>query len=115
MKNDSSIPKEGDLYKEITISGHIFELRYGYYEEYERQNGPPVVIYPDLEKEKIFTEDGYRIVSQVQDSCEYYKTETLPAEEWCSDCIYFFYEEKEIGVCRNENKRELKQGGTENV
>lgn len=115
MKDDQLLPKEGDLYKVIKIDGHTFELRYGYYEEYERQNLPPVVIYPDLEKERLYTSDGYRIVSQVQDCCEYYNTEDLPAEEWCSDCIYFNNDEKEIGICRNVNKKESKQGGYENV
>lgn len=113
--SDHLLPEEGDLYKVIEIDRYTFELRYGYYEEFERKNGFPVVIFPDLEKERLYTGDGYRLVTQVQDCCEYYSTETSPPEEWCSDCIYFVNDENEIGICRNDNMSVSKQGGTENV
>ena len=47
-------PREGDLYKEVTIAGKIFRLLYGYYENFERE-GPlndPMPLYPDFIKSK---------------------------------------------------------------
>ena len=56
-------PKEGDLYKEITISGKTFRLLYGYYENFERENpfNEPIPIYPDFIKEPQYTAEGIPI------------------------------------------------------
>ena len=42
--------RDGDLYKTVTVHGKTFELRYGYYEEYERESlfSEPIPIYPDF-------------------------------------------------------------------
>ena len=103
------IPAEGQLYKIVQIDGHMFELRYGYHEDFEREHCHPVVLFPDLENEPMFTQDGYRIVTAVQEPCRYY---TVPAEQvpeqWCADCVYYPDVHQEIGICRSEEQREEK-------
>ncbi len=113
MITNQRIPKEGDLYKKLVIEGHIFELKYGYYEDFER-NHPPVVIFPDLALNPLYTKDGYRLVTQIQDSCEHYTTAKGQEEEnWCADCIHFSGEHKEIGICRH-HKNKICLGGNSN-
>ncbi len=106
MSNDYKLPKEGDLYMVINSHGHTFELKYGYYEETDREYGEPVVIYPDLKNSLIYTKDGYPLVTAVQVPCEHYEIEQghLP-EECCSDCIYYIDSKNEIDVCLCEKKR----------
>ena len=43
-------PQEGELFKIITLGGKSFEIKYGYYEDYERNMGDPIPIYPDFIK-----------------------------------------------------------------
>ncbi len=103
----NSPPKEGDIYKIVNIDGHTFELRYGYYEEYERKNSEPVVIYPDLTR-RIYTKDGYLIVTAIQDPCSYYEiSEHKARDECCVDCIHYSSPDNDIGICKcmhNQNK-----------
>jgi len=106
MKADHSIPKEGDLYKKLDVEGFTFELVYGYYDEHERPHSPPVVIFPDLETDELYTKDGYRLVTEVQDSCEYFSPAIEDEEGWCGDCMYYSGDHKEIGICRNEDLRQ---------
>ena len=101
--------KEGDLYKVITTYGKTFELRYGYYEECDRQNPlcKPVVIYPDFLKEPVYTEEGMPLVTMMQDACEKYigKNEKTP-DTSCADCQYFQRGEEWFGVCTcQKNKK----------
>lgn len=44
MSATNGPPKEGDLYKTIKIDRFTFELRFGYYADYERKTGEPVVV-----------------------------------------------------------------------
>ncbi len=106
MLNDYKLPKEGDLYMVIHSHGHTFQLIYGYYEETDREYGEPVVIYPDLKNDPIFTKDGYPFVTAVQVPCEHYKVEEgrIP-EECCSDCIYYKDSKSEIDICLCEKNR----------
>lgn len=99
-----SIPREGDLYKTIHIAGHLFELRYGYYEDHERSLCPPVVIFPDLAAQPRFCPEGYPLVTQIQDPCPHY-TPGNGEENWCGDCAYFCSDHKEIGICKLPEKR----------
>ena len=93
-------PKEGDLYKVVKIDDHTFELRFGFYEDFEREAADPVVIYPDLTKNKIHAKDGRRIVTAIQDPCEYYDvSDCSMRNECCSDCNYFSSPNDEIGIC----------------
>ena len=110
---DPETPREGDIYKRITIAGHTFELRYGYYEEHERLICPPVILFPDLLAEKVYCTDGYPLVTQIQDPCEYYTSANDFPENWCGDCNHFFGEHPEIGVCRCEYHKTTLSGGME--
>lgn len=101
---DPMIPKEGQLYKSFTVAGHLFELRYGYYEDHERQLCPPVVIFPDLMAAPLYCKDGYPLVTQIQDPCEHYAAKH-GEEEWCGDCAYFCSEHREVGICRCDHRK----------
>ena len=94
------IPKEGDIYKTLSVGEHIFELKYGYYEAFERGRGEPVVIYPDLKNNSLYDGEGRRIVTAVQVACEYYNAlREIEQEGICSECIYYPESNKDIGIC----------------
>ena len=106
MINSYKLPKEGDLYMVINSYGRTFELRYGFYEESDREHGEPVAIYPDLKNNPIYTKDGYPLVTAVQIPCEHYEVERGHApEECCSDCIHYKDSKNEIDICLCEKKR----------
>ncbi|MBQ8184988.1 MAG: hypothetical protein IJ036_04290 [Lachnospiraceae bacterium] len=94
-------PKEGDIYKTVTVGQYTFELCYGYYEEFERDSGEPVVIYPDLREQKIYTQNGQPIVTAIQDPCVHYEVpQQKSRDECCNDCVHFEDPEDEIGICK---------------
>ena len=98
--------KDGDLYKVVTIHGEIFELRYGYYEEFERSIGDPIPIYPDLRRSPRYTKDGYPFVTQMQELCEYGASKFSVG--CCAVCRYFRDGEELFGICIcPENRRRL--------
>ncbi len=101
----NSPPKEGDIYKTIRIDEYIFELRYGYYEDFERETGEPVVIYPDL-SDPLYTADGGMIVTAVQESCEFYEVAfDKTKDECCADCIHYSAPDDDIGICKCKKNR----------
>ena len=96
-------PRDGDPYKVITLHGKRFELRYGYYEEFERARGEPIPIYPDFKKEPLYTDAGYPFVTAMQDACPHHSGN---APFGCHDCLYYKEGEELIGICTCEkNKR----------
>ena len=99
IKESSSAPREGDLYKEISFGGHNFRLTYGYYAEFEREGwfNEPMPIYPDLMKEPRYTEEGVPLATAIQDVCEEYKG--APDGDSCSDCAYFRQQTDLFGFC----------------
>ena len=99
--------REGDLYKSVTVFGRTFDLRYGYYEEYEKHSkyNEPIPIYPDLRKEPVYTDDGYPRVTEMQPVCDRY--EGNPECEICFGCRHFVRAEELFGICRAENKMKL--------
>jgi len=105
MWSYSAPPGEGDLYKALNVEGHRFELRYGYYEEEERQFCPPVVLYPDLSAAPHYSMDGYPLVTCVQDPCEHCRALDGQEVHWCSDCIHYSREYEEISICRCEHRK----------
>ena len=111
LSQQKNIPKEGNLYKVITTFGKTFELKYGYYEECDRQSPlcRPVVIYPDFIKEPVYTDSGEPFVTMVQDACKSYmgETERTP-DTTCADCKYFERGEEWFGVCKCPYNREVK-------
>ena len=106
MANELHIPKEGDLHSVVSVGGHTFELRYGYYEESERRTGEPFVLYPDLKQNPHFTRDGYRIVSAIQSVCQHYAVPNgMEREDCCYTCIHYPDQTDDIGICRCEAMR----------
>lgn len=106
---DESTPAEGELYRTVTTFGKTFELRYGYYEECDRQNPlcQPIPIYPDFLKEPHYTLDGKPFVTMMQDTCDSYKGDARRTDDTtCADCKYFKKGEEWFGVCKcPKNKR----------
>jgi len=114
IQNDSSqhrdVPKEGDLYKIVTTYGKIFELKYGYYEECDRQSPlcEPVVIYPDFLRAPVYTDDGEPFVTMMQDACKSYRGDAKRTPDTtCADCKYFQRSEDLIGICTGPKNRKL--------
>lgn len=91
LLNQNSIhpatPKEGELYRALTIAGKTFHLYYGYYEDFERAYNDPMPIYPDFLKNPLCTLDGIPFVTAMQDVCEYYSGES--EDDGCSACVHF--------------------------
>lgn len=112
MLDTPAQPREGALHKRITVAGHTFELRYGYYQERERGLCPPVVLFPDLAAQRVYSPEGYLLVTQVQDACEHYCATIAPPENWCGDCTYFSGEHPEIGICRCAQHKLPQIGGS---
>lgn len=100
MPDRKSPPKEGDIYKIIQLGSHRFELRYGFYEDFERRLGEPVVIYPDLEKEPLYDASGKRIVTAIQDPCRHYRIANgSSGNNCCCDCEHYRHFGDDIGIC----------------
>lgn len=99
----SKTPKrEGDLYRVVTTFGKNFELRYGYYDEKDRQSDlcEPAVIYPDFVKHPTFTKEGEPFVTLMQDACDHYKGSTIRTQDTvCADCNYLGRGEEWFGIC----------------
>ncbi len=104
-------PKEGDLYKEITISEKTFKIFYGYYEDFERESqfNDPMPIYPDFIKEPHYTPEGIPIVTAMQNVCEFYNGKN-DEDCCCADCVFFKESVELFGFCNcPENKRSIKE------
>lgn len=95
--------KEGDLYKIIDLHGHTFELRYGYYEEYERGKGEPVPIFPDFIKNPQYTKEGFPFVTQMQELCPHGSSSF--SDGCCVDCVHYSQGEDLIGICTNAKNK----------
>jgi len=99
-------PKEGELYKSVSVKGKIFDLYYGYYEEFERGHNDPMPIYPDLKKSPHYTEDGLLIVTGMQDICSHYNGSD--DGDSCIQCAYFEKCEELFGICGcPKNKKDI--------
>ncbi len=92
--------KEGEPYRTVEAFGERFEIRYGYYEEFERESGEPIPIYPDFEREPRYTVRGEPFVTAMQDMCgdAEFKAVGL-SDECCENCRYFKRGEELIGIC----------------
>ncbi len=104
-------PKEGDVYKVLSVGGHTFTIRYGYYRDEERRSIDPMPIYPCFISAPRYTVDGFPLVTRIQDACEHYHCENgHDGDGWCSDCIYCYREHDEIGVCQCSQRRQILTG-----
>lgn len=112
-KTPTPIPKEGDLYKEISLFGQQFRIFYGYYEECDRKNPAvdPMPIYPDFIGRPVFTPEGLPFVTKMQDACGEYRGKDTGCPE-CADCLYYQHGEALIGLCVHTEKRNPDLGGT---
>ena len=102
-------PKEGDLYKIIELHGVRFEIRYGYYEEIDRQN-EPMEIYPDFLKSPAYTDDGFPFVTLMQNPCEEYRQRGTDVDHDCGSCFYMESGDELIAICRCPKKQVRRNG-----
>ena len=103
-------PKEGDLYKIVNTYGRTFELRYGYYEECDRQSPlcQPIVIYPDFTQEPVYTEKGAPFVTMMQDACKSFAGEIKRTPDTtCAECRHFVKGEEWFGICNCPKNQKL--------
>ena len=70
------------------------------------EGGEPVVIYPDLKSNPLYTSDGYLIVTAVQDTCKMFSPRgDVDEDSVCSDCIYYDGSKTCIDICSCDNNR----------
>ncbi|MBQ9733602.1 MAG: hypothetical protein IJV74_05140 [Clostridia bacterium] len=100
MKN----ARDGDLYRKITVFDKTFELYYGYYDERDKESRyrEPIPIYPDFIKSPVYTSDGYRYATEMQDICSHFSGRE--GEDSCFACRHFQKGEELIGLCRCESR-----------
>ncbi len=104
---NTNLIREGDLYEVIEFCGKRYEIRYGYYEDYERDRIEPVPIYPLFNENPEYSPGGYLIATRMQLPCQEYqlRDKNINNEE-CADCIYFECgENSKFGLCRCEKRR----------
>lgn len=105
--------QEGELYRVLDLHGHTFELRYGYYEDFERENPAiePMPIYPDFLKEPRHTADGFPFVTKMQDACKHYDGKPERYAD-CAECRYYMHGDELLGICtcpKNRKQTQLPQ------
>ena len=61
----------------IKVANHVFEIRYGYYDERDKylKFNEQVLIFPNFIEEPKYTLDGFQLVTKMQDICMSYKNE----------------------------------------
>ncbi len=93
-------PREGDLFKEVTVLDKTFRLLYGYYESFERESAfnEPMPIYPDFIKQPQYTAQGIPIVTAMQNVCKFYDGKN-DEDSSCFDCGFFQRCEDLFGLC----------------
>ncbi len=104
---DDRLYKEGDLYEIVTIEDHRFEIRYGYYDDRERERWEPTPIYPDFTVDPLYSKDGYPLVTRTQDPCSFYRVLLEPGGGWCADCIFYPSKHQSIGICCCEQRKKV--------
>ena len=101
--------KEGDLYKVLTAYGVAFELRYGYYEEIDRENMHPMEIYPNFLENPVYTTEGIPFATAMQKICKHFKLKSKECDEGedntCYQCGYYEKCEELLGVCRCKTRQ----------
>ena len=97
--------REGALHKTVVIGDAVFEIRYGYASDEERQHWEPTPIYPDFVTMPRYTPEGFSFVTAYQDGCIHYQGKPMATgENWCSDCKHFEACEEYIGICRCDKR-----------
>lgn len=99
--NKAKIPvREGDIYEVLSVDGRTFEIRYGYYEDFERDGSAPIPIYPDLEKSPVYGESSKYIVTFMQEPCVHYEPRVENAEPYCGCCKHYPNNKQMINACQ---------------
>lgn len=99
--NKTKIPvREGDIYEVLSVDGRTFEIRYGYYEDFERDGSAPIPIYPDLEKSPVYGESSKYIVTFMQEPCVHYEPRVENAEPYCGCCKHYPNNKQMINACQ---------------
>ena len=99
--NKAKIPvREGDIYEVLSVDGRTFEIRYGYYEDFERDGSAPIPIYPDLEKSPVYGESSKYIVTFMQEPCTHYEPRVENAEPYCGCCKHYPNNKQMINACQ---------------
>lgn len=97
---------EGELFKRIELYGSTFDIRYGYYEDIDRQY-EPYEVYPDFIKNPVYTSDGAPFVTLTQTPCAYFQKKKNAFDGDCGTCIYMEHGDGLIAVCRcPQNRKE---------
>lgn len=115
LQPNISPPREGDLFKVIHLHGRTFEIRYGFYEECDRNNqfAEPMEIYPDFLREPQHTDDGIPFITAIQSPCDHF-VGNKDANSTCEDCAHYRHGEELLGICTcpmNRKDLEIAQGG----
>lgn len=97
-------PEEGDLYEVVTVGGHVFTIRYGYYSDQDRANTDPIPIYPCFLTTPRYDPEGKPLITRIQDACEHYHANDGEGDGWCADCIHCAISHREIGICQCEHR-----------
>ena len=101
--------KEGELYKIITAHGKTFELRYGYYEEIDRESMHPMEIYPNFLENPVYTTEGIPFATAMQKPCKHFKLKSKECDagedNTCYHCTYYEKCEELLGVCRCKTRQ----------
>ena len=97
--------RDGDLYKRIELYGKVFEIFYGYYEEFEKESafGEPTPIYPDFLKHPAYTPEGCPFTTQMQPLCAF--GDSKFPDGCCIDCSHFSAEYDLFGICKCPQKQ----------
>ena len=94
-------PEEGQVHEIVCIGGHTFTIRYGYYDESERDTTDPIPIYPCFISDPCYTAEGFPLVTRIQDACEHYFVEDgITGDGWCADCLHCSGDQGEIAICQ---------------
>ncbi len=106
FETSNAPPRENDIYNMIELHGRQFEIRYGYYEEIDREY-EPVPIYPDFIKEPVYTDAGEPFVTLMQDACENYEPNGKSSDRDCGTCAYTERGDDLIGICKCEKNKKI--------
>ena len=108
-------PREGDLFKIIHLHGRTFEIRYGFYEDCDRNNqfAEPMEIYPDFIRCPQHTFEGRPFVTAIQSPCDHFSG-SKDDNSTCEECAHYRHGEELLGICacpHNQIDLEIAQGG----
>ena len=92
-------PREGDIYDVVHIGGHQFVIRYGFYDESERDDSEPIPIFPCFLTSPAHTDEGHPLVTRIQDACQHYSAAQGDGDGLCADCTHCRTWQSEIGIC----------------